>query len=394
MRVVDLCEFFSERGGGVRSYLTEQARAASRLGHEFAVVAPGPRDEEQPFEGGRLLRYKAPKMPYDATYHVPWRVDRMRQLVRDLRPDVLQVSSPFLPALAAGNLREVPLRAYVYHSDPIGCYVTRAAACLPWAKLRETAERPSWAFMRAVCNSADLTIVSGTWLSDLLASHGIHNARTVPFGIRHAQFGRQHASPELRRSMLGAVADDPRARLMLVAGRLAADKRQSLVFDGLSRLARERPIGVVMLGDGPERERLRARAGEFAAFEWLPFTHSRAEYARLLASVDALVHGSMCETFGFVIAETLASGTPVVVPDVGGAPALVDAHSAELYPAFDGPEAVAAAVRRLLERPVVAMREGALAAAGRLVETDHHYEELFRVYEHELAARGRRSAQV
>ena len=42
----------------------------------------------------------------------------------------------------------------------------------------------------------------------------------------------------------------------------------------------------------------------------------------ILATADALIHGSLCETYGFVLAETLASGTPFVVPDWGGARAL------------------------------------------------------------------------
>ena len=46
MRILDLCEFYSERGGGVRSYLAKLTKAASVHDHEVVVVAPGPRDEE------------------------------------------------------------------------------------------------------------------------------------------------------------------------------------------------------------------------------------------------------------------------------------------------------------------------------------------------------------
>ena len=112
MRILDLCEFYSERGGGVRSYLDKLTKAASLHDHEVVVVAPGPRDEETHDGNSRLIRYAAPPMPYDPTYHVPWRLDRMRSIVQRQQPDVMQVSSPFIPALVAATLKQVPVRAY------------------------------------------------------------------------------------------------------------------------------------------------------------------------------------------------------------------------------------------------------------------------------------------
>ncbi|WP_159460614.1 glycosyltransferase [Calothrix rhizosoleniae] len=119
MRILDLCEFYSERGGGVRSYLTKMLGAASKRGHELIVVAPGTKEEVVEENGGRIIRYPGPPMPYDPTYHAPLRLDRMRDLVLEAKPDVLQVSSPFLPALAAATIKNIPLQTYIYHSDPI-----------------------------------------------------------------------------------------------------------------------------------------------------------------------------------------------------------------------------------------------------------------------------------
>ena len=45
----------------------------------------------------------------------------------------------------------------------------------------------------------------------------------------------------------------------------------------------------------------------------------RPRFATLLASADALVHGSASETFGMAPAEARACGVPVIVPDQGGA---------------------------------------------------------------------------
>src|ERR1041384_4950744 len=101
LRILDLCEFFSDRGGDVRSYLERQGKAAQASGHELTVVAPGAEHAQSDGAGMRLIRYPAPRMPYDPTYRVPWRLDYMRRIVRQARPDIVQISSPFPPALAA-----------------------------------------------------------------------------------------------------------------------------------------------------------------------------------------------------------------------------------------------------------------------------------------------------
>ncbi len=391
MKILDLCEFYSERGGGVRSYLTKLGSYASKAGHELVIVAPGPKDETKE-EGGALIeRYSAPQMPYDNTYHMPIKLGRMRALIRQHRPDVLQVSSPFIPAMVSGNLKgdiapPSMLRSYVYHSDPIGCYLK------PWANrnlpeyLKELSLKPAWAWMRKVCNSHDLTIVAGNWLRDELLEKGCNNVESVPFGINHEDFGPEKRDTELRRRFLGELATDPKARLLVICGRLAGDKRQGRLVQAISQLSRERPLGLIVMGEGPERERLMALAGDIPQAHFLKFTKDRAEYAAILASADALVHGSLCETYGFVLVETLASGTPFLVPDWGGARALAGADHAEMYSALAGPDEIAIALNKLLDRDQETLSRGARRAGLNEPHTRDHFQGLFDLYESRLSS--------
>src|SRR5262245_2932306 len=268
MRVLDLAEFYSERGGGVRSYLDKMLRCAGPLGHEVVVVAPGPRDDEtRVSDGGRIVRYAAPRMPYDPSYHAPIDVFRMRALVKELAPDVLQLSSPFVPSWVGATLG-VPLRSYVYHSDPIGCYVAPLASRAAGRLL----ERAAWAYMKAVCGSANVTIVAGQWLERDLVARGFQNVFTVPFGIDHEPFAPERRDAAFRAEILGDLANDPRAKLVLVAGRLAADKRQLRLIEALEIVSKRRPIGLLLLGDGPERARLEAAGRRLPRFHGMLFT--------------------------------------------------------------------------------------------------------------------------
>jgi alpha-1,6-mannosyltransferase len=396
MKIVDLCEFYSTRGGGVRSYLTRMGDSAERHGHELVVIAPGPRDEVRAQAGGKVITYAGPPMPYDPTYHWPIRLDRMRALVAQEKPDVLQVSSPFLPALVARTLPDVPLRTYVHHSDPIGCYLTPLAKRHLPAPLRAPVLEPAWWFYRQLTRQMDATITAGTWLTQKLSEHGCERVVTVPFGIAHDAFAPEKRDPALRAQLLGKLAEVPGARLLLITGRLAVDKRQDRLVDAAIRLSAKFPVALLVLGDGPERANLERQASVLPQATFLPFLHDRTQYANLLASVDLLLHGSPCETFGFVIAETLLSGTPAVVPNAGAAPHMVAPGCAEIYGELAGADEIAAAAERMLRLPREDVRAAALATAGRHPTMDQHFERLFALYQrlaHAPRLRGRTAAE-
>jgi len=93
-----------------------------------------------------------------------------------------------------------------------------------------------------------------------------------------------------------------------------------------------------------------------------------------------LLHASRCETFGFVLAETLASGTPVVVPDAGAAPHMVDADCAAIYPAEATPAVIAHAAQRMLDADRARVRAAAIAAARSHPSVEGHFDALFALY--------------
>jgi alpha-1,6-mannosyltransferase len=390
LRILDLCEFFSDRGGGVRSYLERMGKAATSAGHELIVVAPGDAHGKSQHSGMKLIRYPAPRMPYDPTYRVPWRLDFMRRVVAEERPDIVQISSPFAPAVAARFLRDSPVRVYFHHSDPIGCYVRPVLERALPARLANCIEHAAWGWHRRIARFCDATVVAGHWLETELTERGCERVTTVPFGITRSDLGSQCRNSELRTRFLGPLSNDPQAVLVLIAGRLAVDKRQALLIDALHILRHSRPVALVVLGDGPERERLQRRAHGLDRLTFLPFTHDRAEFAGVLASVDLLLHGSLCETYGFVVAETLASGTPVVAPLAGGAGALAHPDYSETYAAGDDAVAVARAVQRLLARPRDELGRAALLAAATFPSSQQHFEHLFALYSRLLESRRRR----
>lgn len=388
MKLVDLTEFYSQRGGGVRTHLTQKAAAAARRGHAHLVVAPGPRGADDP--GVRYV--PGPSLPYDPTYHLLWRVGALRRIVRAERPDVLEIHSPYVAAIGAlaAARRDFGIRTFVWHSDFIDTYLRgglerRLGAVLGGRAPRaaDAVVEPLWAWVRTIAAACDLTVCGSRWQRDKLRAHGVARVEHLPFGIEDGRFSPALRS-EAKRAELLAGRTGP---LVLAIGRLAVEKRWDVVLEAYARLATQHPgATLVVLGDGPERAMMQAQVRGRDDVRFLGFDRDRERLAVTLASGDLLLHGCPFETFGLGVAEAIASGLPVVVPDAGGAAEQAPPESAAMYPAGDA-EACAAAALELLAAPREALRERAAAAARRVPSVETHFQALFDRYAALLAGR-------
>ena len=377
MKVVDVTEFYSERGGGVRSYLESKQHILCQLGHESLLVVPGPVELSRP----GLVRVGGPRLPYDATYHLMWRPDKIRDLAGIERPDVLEIHSPYVAAVGAlmARARSFGIRTFVWHSDFIDTYERVLISPRPWARpVGPVLRGPLWSWVRRIADGCAATFCASRWQTEKLVGQGVARVVHLPFGVDREAFSPGPADEVERARWLGAG----RGPLLVAVGRLAVEKRWEVVIDAAARLASGAEL--VVLGDGPELGRLKARAGRNVHFAG--FLRDRTELARILRSADALVHGCPHETFGIAVAEAIASGLPVVVPDEGGAAEQAPPGASERYATGDA-EACAAAVARLLARRDAA-RAAAADAARSVLSTREHFEALLGHYE-ELLARAR-----
>jgi glycosyltransferase involved in cell wall biosynthesis len=158
------------------------------------------------------------------------------------------------------------------------------------------------------------------------------------------------------------------------AGRLAPGKGLELLIDALGILAAEEAEGhrveLVILGDGPARASLEARAtrlGVADRIHWLSYIADRPTYLDALASTDMFVFPSPAEGFPKVILDAMAVGLPVIA---SGAGALAELSRGGIVDrmAVEQPAEVAAAVSTLANSPIDAER---LRRAGHAFAAAH-----------------------
>jgi alpha-1,6-mannosyltransferase len=390
MRIVDVNEFYSPTGGGVRTYIDRKMTVMAEMGHELIVIAPGRRDWVDDRPSGRVIYVKAPGMPFDANYGLFWDATPVHALLDALAPDVVETSSPWRPAWIVGTWHGAAPRVYFMHNDNVAAYPMR------WFESVAAPERIERSFawysryMSRFLTHYDAVLTNGPALQKRLAARGVRIDAAMPLGIETAHFSPDLRDEKLRAELLAACGLGPDAHLLLGIGRHHPEKRWPLVIDAVKRARRTLPIGLVLIGDGFQRRRIEALVAGAPNIRLQRPVYDRARLATIMASSDALIHASEAEPFGLVAAEAMASGLPLIVPDEGGCAEVADRHCAELYRARDAGSA-AAAIARLFARDPALLRRAAMVAAGRVRTDVEHTRELMAYYE-ALVARGIRAA--
>lgn len=168
------------------------------------------------------------------------------------------------------------------------------------------------AHLRRVHALADVNFVPTAELAGTLTAQGFERLQVLGQGVDAQLFSPARRDAQLREDWRAG----PEHRVMLYVGRLAAEKNVGLALHTFERLSARRPgLRMVVVGDGPMRERLQRQhpSVRFAGVQ------TGAALARHYASADVFLYPSLTDAFGNVTLEALASGLAVAAFDTGAA---------------------------------------------------------------------------
>ncbi|MEV6395119.1 glycosyltransferase [Streptomyces sp. NPDC051907] len=193
------------------------------------------------------------------------------------------------------------------------------------------------------------TVAVSTTVAARLRAWGVPAARihVVPNGIDAERFRFDDGARRATRARLGIGTD---AFVVGGVGRLVPGKR----FDLLVRAVAALPGAQLLLaGDGPEREALRALAAGLGAADRIRLLGEcdAQGVPALLSAVDAFVSASREEAFGLAVVEALAAGLPVLhaaCPAVDDLPAAQSPGARRLRGDADDPAELTAALAQLI----------------------------------------------
>jgi glycosyltransferase involved in cell wall biosynthesis len=126
---------------------------------------------------------------------------------------------------------------------------------------------------------------------------------------------------------------------VLFVGRLLPFKGVSLLLEAVSRVSREMPLFLTIVGDGPIKTDLERRVEELQLGNVVTFLGNLPleQVAEQMRSAHVFCLPSIRESGGAVLLEAAASGLPMVAVNYGGPAEIVDEQVGRLVSA-DGPE--------------------------------------------------------
>ena len=157
----------------------------------------------------------------------------------------------------------------------------------------------------------------------------------------------------------------------ITVARLVPQKGLDVLIEALPRLSGAAAAWPVMLvGDGPEREGLKAQAQDLGVSDQMRFLGFRPDPERFLADAAVFVLPSRFEGMPNALLEAMAAGLAVIVTDASPGPLeVVEPGVSGLVVPSDDPDALAAAMALLASDPERCRRMGA-AARARIASLD------------------------
>jgi len=325
VHIADITMFYAPASGGVRTYLDAKHHRLDALqGVRHSLLIPGASARH---EGG-VYHVPALPLPFGKGYRFPVRLAPWCNTLRTLKPDLIEVGDPYLTAWAALEARrqlDVPVIGF-YHSD------------LP---LLVSNRMGNWftpnveAYVSKLYGNFDRVLAPSKVMADKLRRLGVRDVHVQPLGVDLETFNPARRDPQVRAEL--GIADT--CRLLIYAGRGSREKNLPVLLDCMRQLGRGYHlllVGSNMPANVPDNVSV---IGQFCPPD---------QVARLMASADLLVHAGDQETFGLVILEAMASGTPVVAVRAGAFGEIVNDQCGSLCQPNDA-RAMALAVREAFE---------------------------------------------
>jgi len=196
-----------------------------------------------------------------------------------------------------------------------------------------------------------------------IAHEGVRpdQVRCIPNGVDLDNCDRTAAAASLRRQYGG----DAHTIIGMVA-RLHAQKAHGDLLKAFAKLASTDDIRLWLIGDGPERDNLTAQARQLGIADRVLFAGDRGDVRDWIAAMDVFVHPTYFEGLPLSVLEAMAAGKPVITSPVDGLRGLIASGVHGWLVAPGDIDALAAAIRHVVDHPDDAARV-ARAGAERVI---------------------------
>lgn len=295
-------------GGGSGVAMQYLAHALVEMGHDVMVLTAGEHASEEVERGVCVKRFSLGKKNTALAGMRWWLLfvgkarRELKRAVKQFRPDV--INSHFV--FPAGFIVAQSKLSLPHVTSVVGADIHD-----PTRRLAADGNRlVRWLSRMTLRNAQVVTTPSSDLTRRTQALFPQQDVRTVPWGVPLLTNGNS------ARPQLGLREDD---FVIAAVCRLVRRKRLDVLLDALAMLRRPN-LHLVIIGEGPEEDRLRKQAALLGLAESVHFLGRLSDdmKAASLNACDIFCLPSEHEGFGLVYLEAMGLGKPVVTTNVGG----------------------------------------------------------------------------
>ncbi|MBI3950638.1 MAG: glycosyltransferase family 4 protein [Acidobacteria bacterium] len=394
MKVLQVNEHYAPVGGA-EQYINNVSAHLERRGITVAVLYAV--QTAQDFQVPGREEVHLAWLLKESGFNQSKRFQRIRQVIEDLNPDVIQVHNLYEPDVLAlltelrptiqfvhtQSFRVCPGEGKFYKRTHEICYRPFGPYCLIAPYLHRCASQRPWRIASHYVRVRGWLNVAPR-LEKLMVASRYMRLELIAVGIATDHIVVNPIGVEMEAGSESSSRTPQDAPTVLFVGRMYELKGPQYLLAALEQL--DVPCHVVFVGDGADVERLKQAAGQLSPRHTVEFTGwiGQDEVQRYYQQARVVVVPSVWpEPFGMVGVEALKYGKPVVAFDVGGVSDwLKDGDNGFLVAPKDT-SGLAAAIKRILVSPELAdaMGRHAQALAVAQFNIERHIDTLLGVYE-------------
>ena len=362
--VVDINNFWSPSGGGVRRYhLQKMAFYEKQREARSVFVMPDSKTFTEVRSEGLIIEHvQAFKFPGNWEYRFIWKLSQVEPVLAKYKPDIIEVGSPYiLPTVVRRAARHASPESKLvgfWHADFPVTYVGRPVARKLGPGVGTFARKEAFWYARKEFKGFDCIQASSKEAMARLRKNDLPDPRWIPLGCDINMF-----SPTKRDEALVSElkAGNPERLTIFFPHRHCKEKGIDLVLGAYDILAKKlgHEPAIIFAGTGPSLPLVEEASQKYEHVRYIGFVNSIDEMARYYASVDLGLALSGWETFGLSILESMASGNAQVGAAAGAAFEHVTESEAGTILKERTPEALADAIVELYHSDMQGMKQKA-----------------------------------
>ncbi|MGC8650157.1 MAG: glycosyltransferase [Hydrogenobaculum sp.] len=302
MKLLDITHFYSDKSGGIKTYINNKIEYVKDKDIEHVVIVPGNKDTLNYINRSKIYQIKSPYMFVWKQYRLLVNQQKITNIIEFEKPDIVEIGSLFLLPSFIKKLKDK------LNFSTVGFFHSNLEKSLlnvfKLNKDNNMLSKITRKYIYKTYSEMDLIIAPSYYVKDYLNLLGLYNVEVVYHGIDFNIFENQTYNEELKNLLKDKI-------VLLYVGRFSKDKNFLELLDIFKILKNlDKRFHLLLVGEGPDKKHIsKILDSDFTVLDYI-------KDKKILTSIYKLSHifvsASKSDTFGYAVIEAQACGLPVV----------------------------------------------------------------------------------